>query len=186
MEKSKLYTGTGDAGSTSLVGGTRIGKDSVRLEAYGTIDELSSHIGLLLAVGNSSIAEQALLNHIQNKLFNVGAYLATQPEEGAKPEPSGLTEEDIKDVEEGIDALDKAVPKVNAFVLPGGTVSAAQAHVARTVCRRAERHIIALSRESYVSPIVLKYINRISDFLFILARAYNFNAGVEDILWQKD
>ncbi|MCM1004890.1 MAG: cob(I)yrinic acid a,c-diamide adenosyltransferase [Prevotella sp.] len=186
MEKSKLYTGTGDAGTTSLVGGTRIAKDDIRLEAYGTIDELSSQLGLLLALADSSIAVQAQIRHIQNKLFNVGAYLATQPAPGTKPEPQGLTAEDIKDLEEGIDALDAEVPKANAFILPGGTVGAAQAHVARTVCRRAERHIIGLSKESYVSPSVIKYINRLSDFLFILARAYNFNAEVKDYIWEKD
>lgn len=186
MEKSNLYTGTGDAGMTSLVGGTRISKDDIRIESYGTIDELSSMLGLLLALTDSSIAIQAQLRHIQNKLFNIGAYLATQPAPGTEPEPKGLTDEDIKDLEEGIDALDAEVPKANAFILPGGTVGAAQAHVARTVCRRAERHIIRLSRESYVSPILIKYINRLSDFLFILARAYNFNAQVEDYIWQKD
>ena len=186
MEKSNLYTGTGDAGMTSLVGGKRISKDDIRIEAYGTIDELSSMLGLLLAISDSSIAVQAQLRHIQNKLFNIGAYLATQPVPDTEPQPHGLTVEDIKDLEEGIDALDAEVPKANAFILPGGTVGAAQAHVARTVCRRAERHIIKLGRESYVSPILLKYINRLSDFLFILARAYNFNAGVEDSIWQKD
>lgn len=186
MEKSRLYTGTGDAGTTSLVGGTRIAKDHIRLESYGTIDELSSQLGLVLALADSSIAEQAQLQHIQNKLFNVGAYLATEPAEGEKPEPFGLTAEDIKDIEEGIDALDQMVPKANAFILPGGTKGAAATHVARCVCRRAERHIIALSRESYVSPIVLKYINRLSDFLFILARAYNYAAGLEDYIWHKD
>ena len=186
MEKSKLYTGTGDAGTTSLVGGQRIEKDDIRLEAYGTIDELSSHLGLLLAVSDSSIAVQALLHHIQNKLFNIGAYLATKPEAGKEPQPYGLTQEDITDIQQGIDALDADVPKANAFILPGRTVGSAQAHVARTVCRRAERHIVRLSRESYVSPIVLTYINRLSDFLFILARSLNFNANVEDYLWEKD
>lgn len=186
MEKSNLYTGTGDAGTTSLVGGTRIAKDDIRLEAYGTIDELSSQIGLLLALADSSIAIQAQLRHIQNKLFNVGAYLATEPQADTKPEPFGLTAEDIKDLEEGIDALDAEVPKLRSFILPGGTVGAAQAHVARTVCRRAERHIITLSRHGYVSPTLLKYINRLSDFLFILARAYNFNADVQDYIWEKD
>lgn len=185
MKKSNLYTGTGDASSTSLVGGQRIGKDDLRLDAYGTIDEFSSHIGLLLSLQDSSVAIAAQLHHIQNKLFNVGAYLATAPAPGTQPQPMGLTEEDCKDLEEGIDALDDEVPKANAFILPGGTQSSAQAHVARTVCRRAERHIVALSRRSYVSPIILRYLNRLSDFLFILARYYNFNAGTSDIIWKK-
>lgn len=186
MEKSKLYTGTGDAGTTSLVGGQRAPKDDIRLEAYGTIDEFSSQLGVLQACADSPLAISAQLSRIQNKLFNLGAYLATAPEPGTEPQPYGLTEEDIKDIEEGIDALDAEVPKINAFILPGGTLASAQAHVARTVCRRAERHVVALSRHSYVSPIVLRYLNRLSDWLFILARAYNHNAGVEDVIWQKD
>lgn len=186
MKKSNLYTGTGDAGTTSLVGGARTTKDDIRLEAYGTIDELNSHIGLLLSLPGSSIAVASQLRHIQNKLFNLGAYLATQPADGDKPDPQGLTAEDIKDLEEGIDALDAEVPKANAFILPGGTQASAQAHVARTVCRRAERHMVALQANSYVSPIAMTYVNRLSDFLFILARAYNFNAQVEDYIWQKD
>lgn len=186
MKKSKLYTGTGDTGTTSLVGGVRARKDDIRLEAYGTIDELSGHLGLLLALSDSPTAVQAQLRHIQHKLFNIGAYLATKPAPDARPEPAGLTAEDIKDLEEGIDALDAEVPKANAFILPGGTVPSAQAHVARTVCRRAERLIVALARENYVSPTLLKYVNRLSDYLFILARAYNFNAHVEDLIWEKD
>ena len=185
MEKSKLYTGTGDAGTTSLVGGRRVGKDDIRLDTYGTVDELNSHIGLLLAGGDSVVAVASQLRHIQNKLFNLGAYLATQPAVGATPQPEGLGEEDIKELEEGIDALDAEVPKLNAFVLPGGTVSAARAHVARCVCRRAERLAVALSRDSYVSPLALRYLNRLSDFLFILARSYNFQHQVEDYIWDK-
>lgn len=186
MEKSRLYTGTGDAGTTSLVGGTRVDKDDIRLETYGTVDELSSHIGLLLALADSSTAIQAQLRHIQDKLFYVGAYLATRPLPGTQPEPQGLGTEDIEDIEKAIDALDAEVPKANAFILPGGTVAAAQAHIARTVCRRAERHTVTLSRTSYVSPTLLRYLNRLSDFLFILARAYNYAAQVEDRIWQKD
>lgn len=186
MEKSKLYTGTGDAGTTSLVGGQRIGKDHIRIDSYGTLDELNSFIGLLLAEGDSSIAVQAQLHHMQNKLFDLGAYLATLPKDGEKPEPKGVTAEDIKDLEEGIDALDAEVPKMKHFILPGGTRSAALAHVCRTVCRRAERHIIRLSRDEYVSPTVLRYLNRLSDFLFILARSYNFQHQVEDYIWDQD
>jgi len=185
MAKSNLYTGTGDAGTTSLVGGERVAKDDDRIEAYGTIDELSSQLGLLLALADIPAATQAQLRRIQNKLFNIGAYLATRPDEGTRPEPAGLGPEDIKDIEEGIDALDAEVPKLKSFILPGGTVGAAQAHVARTVCRRAERTIIRLSKESHVSPTLIRYINRLSDYMFILARACNHNAGVEDCAWQK-
>lgn len=185
MEKSKLYTRTGDDGTTSLVGGQRVPKDSPRLNAYGTVDEFSSHIGLLFASDKNEIAVQSLLRNILNRLFNVGAYLATAPEPGAEPQPAGLTEEDCREIEQAIDALDAQVPAIRAFVLPTGTVEAAQAHIARTVCRRAERCIIALSRESYVAPIVITYFNRLSDFLFILARSYNYRAGIEETTWSK-
>lgn len=186
MQKSNLYTGTGDAGTTSLVGGTRIAKDDIRLEAYGTIDEFSSHLGLVYADTISHADISAQLKRIQNKLFNVGAYLATCPNPGAEPEPYGLDGEEIKRMEGWIDALDAEVPKANAFILPGGTMAAAHAHVARTVCRRAERCIIRLARNSFISPIVLKYVNRLSDYLFILARVCNHRAGVQDCIWEKD
>ncbi|MBP3298062.1 MAG: cob(I)yrinic acid a,c-diamide adenosyltransferase [Muribaculaceae bacterium] len=186
MEKSKLYTRTGDTGTTSLVGGQRAQKDDVRLEAYGTVDEFSAHLGLLLANDTNEIAIQSILRNILNRLFNVGAYLATAPEPGTEPQPQGLTDDDVKEIEQAIDALDAQTPKVNSFVLPAGTEAASQAHIARTVCRRAERRIVALSRTSYVAPIVLTYFNRLSDFLFILARFYNFQAGIAETLWSKE
>lgn len=186
MEKSRLYTGTGDKGTTSLVGGQRVGKDSVRLEAYGTLDEFSSHLGIVEALEANDDALRTLLRNIQNRLFNIGAYLATEPAPGEKPEPFGLSQDHCREIEEAIDALDAAVPKIKSFVLPGGCMASAQAHVARTVCRRAERRIVALARESWVSPLVLTYFNRLSDFLFILSRWYNFRAGVQEIVWTKD
>ena len=185
MEKSRLYTGTGDKGDTSLVGGQRVGKDSVRLEAYGTVDEFSAHIGVLDALPHNEAAVKSLFRNIQNRLFNIGAYLATGPEKDTHPEPYGLSDDDIREIEEAIDALDASVPKIRGFVLPGGCEASAQAHVTRTVCRRAERRIIALSREAYVSPLVVRYFNRLSDFLFILARSYNVRAGVDELTWQK-
>ena len=186
MEKSRLYTGTGDMGSTSLVGGQRVGKDDTRLEAYGTVDEFSSHLGVILASTNIETAIRSVLTSVQNRLFNIGAYLATEPNPGTEPKPVGLTEADCKEIEQVIDALDAEVPKANAFILPSGTAEAAHAHVARTVCRRAERRIVALSRSSYVAPVVLTYFNRLSDFLFILARSFNHRAGVEETIWKKN
>lgn len=183
MEKSKLYTGTGDAGTTSLVGGQRVAKDGLRLEAYGTVDEFSAHLGLLTGSPESSVAICALLTGIQNKLFNIGAYLATAGEPALKPEPQGLSQDDIKVTEQAIDAIDAGVPKLNAFILPAGTPAACQAHIARTVCRRAERCIVRLSREEYVSPLVLTYFNRLSDLLFALARSYNHAAGRPETTW---
>lgn len=183
MEKSKLYTGTGDSGTTSLVGGKRASKSSVRLEAYGTVDEFSSHLGLLAALPCDTVAVNSLLTAVQNRLFDVGAYLATENEQGVNPPIKGLSEADVEEVEQAIDALDDMVPKTGAFVLPGGTQASAQAQIARTVCRRAERRIVALAQEAYVDPLVLRYINRLSDWLFILARYYNLQAGVPDVTW---
>lgn len=183
MTKSQLYTGTGDAGTTSLVGGKRIKKNSTRLEAYGTVDEFSAHLGLLSTFEANPLAIQSLLSAVQNRLFDVGAYLATDVEPGATPSIKGLSEEDITDIEHAIDALDEQVPKANAFVLPGGTRASAEAHIARTVCRRAERRILAIADESYVDPLVLRYFNRLSDWLFILSRYYNHAAGVAETTW---
>lgn len=186
MKKSNLYTGTGDAGQTSLVGGQRIDKDAARLEAYGTIDELNSQIGALIATRTLSDADAALLLEVQSRLFDVGGYLATDPASpyaGAMSRPVGV--EQITAVEQAIDRLDASVPMLHSFVLPGGTVGAAQAHVARTVCRRAERRIITLSRTEPVESETLRYVNRLSDYLFILARALNHAAGVPETTWTK-
>lgn len=186
MSKSALYTGGGDAGKTSLVGGQRIEKDAIRLEAYGTLDEFSSQLGVVLSQPDCPPLQKKNLLQIQNMLFNLGGYLASLPEEGTQPTAWGLTAEHIATVEGWIDALDAATPKVRAFVLPGGTPTAAFAHVARTVCRRAERRIITLAKNEYVDPQLLKYINRLSDYLFILARNLNTEAGVEEITWKKE
>lgn len=183
MAKSLLYTGTGDAGTTSLVGGTRIKKNSVRLEAYGTVDEFSSHLGLLSTCAANSVAIRSEITAVQNRLFDIGSYLATEVKPGETPAIKGLCGEDITDMERAIDALDAEVPKARAFILPGGTRASAEAHIARTVCRRAERRILALAEESYVDPLVMRYFNRLSDWLFILARYYNYEAHVADITW---
>lgn len=185
MTKSALYTGTGDAGTTSLVGGTRAPKDCPRLEAYGTVDEFSSFVGCILSdpLCPEDIREQLL--EVQNMLFNVGGYLACEVKEGDCPPVWVLCAEDIAKVEGWIDSLDAATPKIKAFVLPGGCMLAARAHVARAVCRRAERRIIALAAIEYVDPTLTKYINRLSDYLFILARYFNHQAGVEEIIWRQ-
>ncbi|MBD5357091.1 MAG: cob(I)yrinic acid a,c-diamide adenosyltransferase [Bacteroides sp.] len=186
MEKSKLYTRTGDTGSTSLVGGARIAKDSVRLEAYGTLDEFSSFLGCVLSDPKCNEEVKCQLLSVQNMLFNLGGYLASEVPEGEKPAAWGLTPEHISRLEGWIDALDEQTPKVNAFVLPGGCMLAAKTHVARTVCRRAERRIITLANTEYVDPALISYINRLSDYLFILARYFNFSEGVAEITWHKD
>ena len=182
--KSSLYTRTGDDGTTSLVGGTRVKKNSVRLEAYGTVDELSSAIGAIVSDHTADDELKGQLLEVQNELFNVGAYLATAPAEGDKPECSSLTEAKMNDLEGWIDTLDEQTPKLHNFVLPGGCELASKAHIARVICRRAERRIIDLSEESYVDPKVISYINRLSDYLFAAARYINFIRGIDEIVWK--
>lgn len=186
MTKSKLYTATGDAGTTSLVGGERVRKDCLRLKTYGTVDEFSAFLGVALSHHNCMPELKLQLLEIQNRLFDIGCYLATAPESGAEP-PShirGLAEEDNFRVEHWIDALDEQTPKINAFVLPGGCELAAHLHVARTVCRRAERLLWELDNDAPLCRLVIKYFNRLSDYLFIAARYANFMAGVDEIIWQ--
>lgn len=188
MKKSLLYTGTGDMGETSLVGGERVAKSGTRLEAYGTVDEFSSFLGIVHASPQCNDEARGQLGEIQNLLFNIGCYLATDsPATGSAEKTDetvfGLTENDIKRLEGWIDALDERTPTIRSFVLPGGSELAAHTHVARTVCRRAERCILRLAAENYVSPLVIRYFNRLSDYLFILARYFNFLLGVDEVVW---
>lgn len=186
MKKSALYTTTGDAGTTSLVGGKRVSKASARLESYGTVDELNSHVGLIVASAELPTDERQFLLRVQSKLFNLGAYLATESKPEAPATLYGLDDDDVAAIEQRIDALDEACPRVHAFVLPTGTALAAHVHIARTVARRAERCIVALAAEAPVEPLALRYINRLSDYLFILARFVNIDAQCDEIFWQKD
>lgn len=186
MEKSKLYTGTGDTGTTSLVGGSRIKKNSIRLEAYGTVDEFSSCLGTILSDTICPEEVKGQLLKIQNMLFNIGGYLASEVPANTKPAVWSLNADHIERLEEWIDSLDGQTPKVNAFVLPGGCMLSAKAHVARTVCRRAERRILDLADEEYVDSLVIRYFNRLSDYLFIMARYFNFINGVGEITWHKE
>jgi len=191
INKSNLYTGTGDMGMTSLVDGTRVSKCSLRLEAYGTLDEFSSFLGVVLSDSSCCEEERRHLLKVQNMLFNLGAYLATPTpapsdiKEGAEPKAAFITDDVIREVELWIDGLDAATPKIRAFVLPGGCPLSASAHVARTVCRRAERRILELAAVEYVDPAVVRYVNRLSDWLFILARYFNHQAHVEEIIWKQ-
>lgn len=183
MEKSRLYTGGGDDGTTSLVGGERARKDCVRLEAYGTVDEFSAFLGVLAAWPSLNEKIKVQLQEIQNRLFDIGGYLASRPGGTGLP-PVGCLADCCDRLEGWIDELDAATPKIRAFVLPGGCEAAAHAHVARTVCRRAERRIVALGCEEEVDANVSRYFNRLSDYLFILARYLNHEAGVGEIIWQ--
>lgn len=192
MKKSNLYTATGDKGTTSLVGGQRVPKTHARLEAYGTVDELNSFIGVLAATPGVSEDIAAFLRKVQYKLFNIGAYLATdntdadEAADEATAEMYGISSPDVTAVEMQIDALDAQVPPLNKFVLPGGSPAAAAAHVCRTVARRAERRVIALSDIALVAKPVLIYLNRLSDYFFVLARYLNLTQGNTEIFWQKD
>ena len=181
--KSRLYTRTGDDGTTSLVGGTRAPKDCDRLDAYGTVDELNSWLGLLAASESITPPRRDLLLGIQNTLFDIGAALATEPESPWQPAP--LSPEAIATLENAIDTIDGALPPLRQFVLPGGHPDAARANIARTVARRAERLIIKLNRHTPVDPAILRYINRLSDLLFAMGREINVNTGHDEIFWQK-
>lgn len=173
---SKIYTRTGDDGSTGLGDGTRVPKDSVRVEAYGTVDELNSMLGLLLC---ESLREdiRAALTRIQHSLFDLGGELCI-------PGRSVLTEVQVTELEQILDDLNADLAPLKEFILPGGTRAAAICHLARTLCRRAERRVFTLSRTESVPVASLKYLNRLSDLLFVLSRALNHAAGTPDVLWQ--
>ncbi|MDE6551892.1 MAG: cob(I)yrinic acid a,c-diamide adenosyltransferase [Muribaculaceae bacterium] len=184
--KSNLYTGTGDSGTTSLVGGQRISKCSARLEAYGTVDEFSSFLGVVSSSEKCPEDVRLQILDIQNRLFDVGCYLATGVEKDVVPSCNALDGDCIECLEHWIDDLDSRTPKIRAFVLPGGCQLAAHFHVARTVCRRAERRILALAAEDPVDPLVLRWFNRLSDYLFIAARYVNHVNGVEELVWKPN
>lgn len=181
--KSNLYTGTGDNGTTSLVGGERISKISIRLEAYGTVDEFSSFLGVVTSDSKCPEELKHQLLYIQNRLFDAGCYLATSVLPGATPSCNGIHSDEISNIENWIDTLDEDTPKIRAFVLPGGSELAAHCHVARAVCRRAERRILQLAADEYVDPTLIRWFNRLSDYLFIVARYLNFRSGVAEITW---
>ncbi len=181
--KSCLYTGTGDGGSTSLVGGERISKVCTRLEAYGTVDEFSSFLGVVLSNSQCPSGLKEELLEIQNRLFDAGCYLATAVKGNEKPCCNGIDSEAVERLERWIDSLDEETPKIRAFVLPGGCELAAHCHVARTVCRRAERRILELAIDEYVDPVLIRWFNRLSDYLFIAARYLNHLEGVAEITW---
>lgn len=181
MKKSNVYTRTGDQGQTSLSDGTRTSKCCLRLESYGTVDELNSHIGLLISLTKNKDINQILIQ-VQNCLFCMGAMLSTPPDSQHISRCS-ITEEQVYDMEQTIDRLHEGLPVWKGFTLPGGTQAAAQAHICRVVCRRAERIICALSIEQPVDKNLMAYINRLSDMFYVLALHLNFLAGVDEILW---
>jgi cob(I)alamin adenosyltransferase len=180
MGKSKIYTRKGDDGYTSLVGGKRVSKTSPRIEAYGTVDELNSFLACLLDEINGREDREVLLQ-VQHHLFALGGYLATEREEKSPPVLPGA----VDWLEGEIDKIDDLIPPLHAFVLPGGCKANSLAHVCRTVCRRAERKIYALAEEAEIDSVALKYINRLSDYLFILSRKQNFINNIDEIIWEN-
>ena len=184
MKITKVYTRKGDNGTTSLVGGVRIKKSDVRLEAYGTVDELSAHLGMLVALMSEG-SDRSTVIRIQNNLFNVCTHLATDQSQTPLYPSAYLADGEVAFLEQEIDRLMGLLPERQGFILPGGTQTAAQAHIARTVCRRAERRIAALAEIATVGDEIQQYVNRLSDYLFVLAKIINFNSGQSEIIWQN-
>ncbi len=184
MKITKVYTRSGDKGMTSLVGGVRIKKSDIRLEAYGTVDELSANLGMLVSMMEDG-DERSLLIRVQNNLFNVCTHLATDQSQTPLYPSAHLAEGETEFLEERIDKLMKELPERQGFILPGGVLAACQAHICRTVCRRAERRIAALSEVAQIGHEIQMYVNRLSDYLFVLAKIINFNEGKSEIIWEN-
>lgn len=176
----KIYTKTGDLGQTSLIGGTRVPKDHIRIEAYGTVDELNSNLGLVWAY-SSDENQKNLLLQIQSELFTIGSLLAATDD--VKMQLPSLDQSAIEQLENAIDLMDNQVEPLKNFILPSGNVAIAQIHVARCVCRRAERKVVLLHHHETVNPMVISYLNRLSDYLFTLARLEAKLQGVTEVPW---
>ncbi len=185
MTKFKVYTKTGDKGTTGLIGGTRVPKHHLRLESYGTVDELNSYVGLIRSHDIEEKSKEVLLT-IQNKLFLIGSRLATDEEKSDLKQKLVIEEADILLLENEMDRMDEKLQELNNFVLPGGSIVNGFCHVARTVCRRAERRANQLSSEVDINPLLLKYLNRLSDYFFILSRKVLIDVGADEIKWMPD
>lgn len=184
IKKSPIYTRTGDDGTTALVGGLRVPKTHARLEAYGTVDELNALLGLLVTYLTDR-QDACFIQQVQDNLFAVGSCLATDCRQMPLQEASIITPSQVENLEQEIDRLDSGLPRLRAFVLPGGGRGAALCHVCRTVCRRAERRILALSSEVAIPVELLAYVNRLSDYLFVLARKMNLDEKKDEIFWRN-
>jgi cob(I)alamin adenosyltransferase len=181
---TKVYTRTGDDGTTGLGGGQRVPKDSLRIETYGTVDELSSAIGVAVAAGLEPRLT-AVLQRIQNDLFNLGSDLCILEDDKARMPVPVVEDRHVAALEALMDELSAELAPLDNFILPGGTIGAAHLHVARTICRRAERQTVALARREPVGPAVVRYLNRLSDALFVMARYENGRKGAGDVLWNS-
>ena len=184
MKKSNLYTRTGDNGTTSLVGGKRVPKCDQRIEAYGTIDELNTFLGLLCTKAVAMEDKETLLV-VQNRLFVLGGYLATPCEQEAAV-LCRITEKHIEQMEKEIDRIDAGLPKMKSFCIPGGSEASSLAHICRAVCRRAEREILRLSDAELIDMQVVKYVNRLSDYLFVLSRKILHDEQIDEIFYDND
>ena len=178
----KIYTKTGDKGTTALFGGKRVSKADLRIDTYGTVDELNSYIGLVRDQPVNA-SRKNILVEIQDRLFTIGSILATEPGNTKVKVPS-LADGDITLLEKEIDAMDAQLPPMKSFVLPGGHQSVSFCHVARTVCRRAERLVIALDAQEKVDALIVQYLNRLSDYLFMLSRKMTAELGAEETPWK--
>lgn len=180
----KIYTKTGDLGKTSLIGGTKVPKSNIRIEAYGTVDELNSFIGLTADQLNHA-PSRIILKEIQDRLFTIGSSLACDPDKETKLKIPDLKEPDIALLENEIDKMNEELEEMKSFILPGGHIAISTAHITRCVCRRAERICVNMQENNlFIDPLVIKYLNRLSDYLFVLARYAGHLLGVEDIPWK--
>lgn len=181
---TKIYTKTGDQGKTSLIGGTKVPKSHLRIESYGTVDELNSFIGLV----SDNITDEhskTILKEIQDRLFTIGSSLACDPDKDTKMEIPDLKEEDVTLLEKEMDNMNEVLPAMKHFILPGGHVAISTTHVTRCVCRRAERACVNMQQQDmFVDPLVVKYLNRLSDYLFVLARYIGHLLNVPDVVWK--
>ena len=180
----KIYTKTGDKGTTSLIGGTKVSKAHLRIEAYGTVDELNSYIGLCKDL-SSDKKSNTVLQEVQDRLFTIGAALACDPEKETKMKIPDLKEEDITLLEKEIDMMNETLPPMKSFILPGGHITVSHIHISRCICRRAERCCVRLEAEqNEVEPIIIKYLNRLSDYLFVLARYTGHLLNITELPWK--
>lgn len=176
----KIYTKKGDKGETSLIGGVRVKKSNVRIHAYGTIDELNSVVGLVRD-SNTNVEISTQLLEIQDRLFVIGSHLASAP--NSKMKLPDVRAKDIIDLEEYIDRMNTSLPELKSFILPGGNIAVSYCHLARTVCRRAERWVIEVDESEGVNPIIIEYLNRLSDYFFMLCRRISQENNSEETLW---
>lgn len=179
----KIYTKTGDKGMTSLIGGTKVLKSDLRIEAYGTVDELNSYVGLCRDLISDETSKKTL-REIQDRLFTVGSSLACDPEKEPKMKIPDLKEDDVAFLEKEIDRMNESLPEMKNFILPGGHPTVSHFHIARCVCRRAERCCVRLQDEDASSLLIIKYLNRLSDYLFVLARYASHLLHAEEIAWK--